>query len=211
MVLLAEYRGTKVAIKRAIDRRKGGSRGSRRRSVNSDPRSNYFGSDGNSNPEAGNVSLDSGEKYAASHVSFASDENSNESPDLEACQTAASIDISGPLKNNGKGSFSLTSGSNTRRRKKSSTAFDLGYLAERFGDGRRKTNFGFLCANEKNHTNDRFETAMSRGSGTTGSRSFSRTIAARLCPGMDEQRRRKEEFIAGKCTILIFFVSECHI
>lgn len=133
-------------------------------------------------------------------MSFASDGDEDcDSGDLEAPQTAASINNdSGMFENRGSRSASRGSASAFRRGKKSSNAFDLGFLADRFGDGRKKVGLGWFSSN-KNRTNDRFEAAISRGSMGTRSMSLSRTIAAKLCPGMDAERRRKEEFIAGKC------------
>lgn len=181
VVLLAEYRGTKVAIKKALKNSRskgsGGGRGST---------SGFL----EEIPEGAQVAVSLGaDTHSSGYLSNPelgdSESSTSEKEDVENQLVEASARTSGVLKKNGglRGSTSFV-GSNNRSRQ--SGGLDLGFLTDRFGKrgrgGRRSDNF-----------NEALHAIVST---SAASMLETRSSFARLCPWFDEGARREEAFVS---------------
>ena len=167
VVLLAEYRGTKVAIKRAL---KAGGKGDSAVGVTG-TRSSL----GHSSVRNGTNSMQM-DTLDSSGSETPTNENSESNVDLENPR----ILMSGG--NLGKGARK----SGYFKSKTASVVMDLGFLAEKYGrrGGRRG----------KGTYNERFHEALTIGSGASSYNS--KTLKATCCPWFDSDAKREAEFVA---------------
>lgn len=188
VVLLAQYRGTKVAIKKAL-RHSGSSRGSSagRGSTSGgledipEGRFNSFAADSGhmSNPESGYLSNPDCDD------SKSTSSNKEEDVENQLLQAAAA---SGVLKSSG-GQRNSTSILGSKSKARQSGGLDLGFLGDMFGKTGRRGKKGF----GNDNFNEALHTIVSR---SAGSMVHSRTLYSRLCPWLDEDAKREEAFVA---------------
>jgi len=216
VVLLAEYRGTKVAVKRAVRPRGGGSnsrkggrssmRGSTQGRTSANDYTSAAGSATGGNSECG------GSKYSANSVdlnsvhSHESRESTNTpctedvesrpggkegciSVEMGSHSSAMRSGRSSIASRKSGGSVSLT-GMLNRRKRSSLGGFDLEFLAERFGQG-AKTKAWWPWGKD-NYQKARFKENVLGESGILESRTF----RSKMMPCFDQQRKLQNEFIS---------------
>jgi serine/threonine protein kinase len=166
VVLLAEYRGTKVAIKRAV-KVKNRSKSSRR-----------TGSTGHS---AGM----STEMDVTNSMPLSTDEDgaSGESEDIESQRESVG---ESHQSSRARGQMSGKSGSKSK-----GSLWSIRFLQEEFG---HSSHHWFNPFGKKKDYRTRFRDSF-LGDSMSGSMSTTKTLKARLCPWFDEQTRRENEFL----------------
>jgi serine/threonine protein kinase len=168
VVLLAEYRGTKVAIKRALRSgdKKGSTHGRSRR-----------------NRKSSSVTSGSHDNVTAS-VEVISNQDTNESGSVDV----ESADHSRDSGNNydSRGSLGMAG-----RSRKSSDGFTLGFLAEDFGGRHKRSWLNPWAKHDDYHS--RFKDTILGGSTASASGTG---LSRKLFPWCNEQARRQEEFMS---------------
>ena len=169
--ILQEYRGTKVAIKRAVKTRKGGSKSTSK--VGS-----YSCMDGRTS--MGVIKEEEGGSMVISNHSGQSGYSDLE--DIEAADRSPNGSV-GPQSREGasNGNKSLTN----------SHHFSLAFMAQDFGGKKSKWARVFPWCASKNDYQSRFHQSVL---GTASQSASSRTIGERLFPCFNEQARLREEF-----------------
>ena len=189
VVVLAEYRGTRVAIKKALKGRtskKSGSRGSITASRESLP-PQIRGRDPT------DVSVV--HSHTSGHMSLASSlDASNSDADVTPLTEVTGADVE--AQQGGRGSVVGNRGSGGFfRSKKSSAALDLGFLAERYGKGKSRAPW---AGKNNSSAGERFYGALSVAHSNGGSRSgsmTSKTMKERMLPCFDKGAKREAAFI----------------
>lgn len=183
MVLLSQYRGTKVALKRALKARSGGSkRGSKRSRKGSRGGSKRSGKEHSPADSVGLSSVDT------------DDQSPETDPELGNAGQEGDEESKGSGMSRSSGAKSGShNGSRSRSRSGSRNPHSLGFLAEDFGP---TTKWGWLLPwIKKNDYNSRFKEAIfSSDHGSSGMNT--KTWHAKLCPWFNAQVRAEEEFIA---------------
>lgn len=172
VVLLAQYRGTKVALKRALRVQKGSSRGTKRsRTKGATKRSHSSGSDTRNNTDS----------VGMSSVGICSDHSA------EGQQTDDVPQMEEEYPDEESSGSRATTSSGGRHWEQ----YSLGFLAEDFGPRQRWVwLFPWLKRNSYKY---RFKEAIFGGK--EGS-SHGKTWHARLCPWFDAHVRAEEDFMA---------------
>ena len=182
VVLLGRYRGTKVALKRAIKINANNSRHSKRKRS----RNGSKGSGSGLRSDIQSTNMDSVQTDSCGLSAADSD------PDPEA-GSALSLN-EGESSNTGsrhsQGSNNSGARAGSQNKSSSRNSYSLGFLAEDFGPNRK---WAWLCPWMKsNDYHSRFkESILGGGSGTIEGKSWH----AIICPWFSAEVRREEEFI----------------
>lgn len=181
VVWLAEYRGTKVAIKRAVKTR------------NKSKHSRRSGSGGRTqHTEGQSLTMDS----SMPSVPVSDDDVASGEEDVEnqassgAASTSTGSKASSHPSKSGSGSGSNQRTARTGSRDRSGHHFSLGFLADEYGHFSRHWYKPFT---KKRGYRSRFRDSILGDSLSASLRT--KTWKARLCPWFDEQSRREAEFL----------------
>ena len=180
VVLLGEYRGTKVALKRALKGRRGGSKRGSKRSRKSISRNGSKGSSPTNSVGLSSVDTDDQSPETDPELGETNLEGDNESKGSGMSQSSG-------VRSGGHSGSRCRSGSSSRNPN------SLGFLAEDFGHATRWSwLFPWL---QKSDYNSRFRDAIfssDHGSSTLNTK----TWHAKLCPWFNSQVRAEDEFIS---------------
>eukprot|EP00977_Amphora_coffeiformis_P009546 scaffold2204_cov166-Amphora_coffeaeformis.AAC.6 len=177
VVLLAEYRGTRVAIKRAVKVKQ--KKGSRNASGTGRSASGTQPDMGSSIP-----SVPSCDEAASSD-----EENHDVENQVQKCDESRGSSRTGSHKGSRNGSRS--GGGRTGSRSKSDNYFSLRFLHDEYGQS--TVNLFGCCGKKKKGYRARFRDSILGESLSASLRS--KTLKARLCPWFDEQTIRENEFL----------------
>mmetsp|Transcript_15045 Transcript_15045/g.34239 ORF Transcript_15045/g.34239 Transcript_15045/m.34239 type:complete len:1000 (-) Transcript_15045:932-3931(-) len=176
VVLCGEYRGTKVAIKRAVktrDRKRNSGHGSR--------------SKGSKGSRDGSNGVRNSSKHPDSNDKEKDSNTSDEPDDVEVGYPFHEERFQDDAPLPGEKSTAGTSNDPT---------YSLGFLAGDLGYHHQKRGFAWLCPWRKseNDYNYRFKAAIFGSSGTSSM--SKKSVAARMCPWFSGEARREAEFMS---------------
>lgn len=191
VVLLGEYRGTKVALKRALKATSGGSKRGSRRGSRASARKKYGSSRGNSSTGSSGRGSNPTDSVGLSSSGMSSQASSdNEEADLEIGEeqsTGTGSQSSVPSVEAGLGSQSATGDKSSNRNSRS-----LGFLEEDFG---KRHKWGWLFPWLKKDGHSQFKEII-LGNQSSGNDLSKKSWHGRWMPCFSAQVRAEEAFIA---------------